>query len=69
MEMGVFVTNKSKLMYIYTEKNSEALPDEKKLIDASCFPAGIDRNIPWDRNITTLNGRGYDNEVKLFSHL
>jgi transposase-like protein len=30
MEMGAFITNKSNLMYIYTEKNDETLPNNQR---------------------------------------
>jgi transposase-like protein len=69
MELGVFIKNESKLMYIYAEKNGDILPDKKKPMNASHFPAEENQNISWGGNVTMLNNQGYDNEIKLFSYL
>jgi transposase-like protein len=69
MGLGVFVTNKSKLMYIYAEKNGGILPDKENSMNVNHFPAEENQSIPWDKKVTMLNNRGYDNEIKLFSYL
>jgi transposase-like protein len=66
--MGVFMTNKSNLLYIYTEKNNETLSDANNLTNASCFHAEINQDTP-RRNIVTPNNQRHDNEIKLFSYL
>ncbi|MDR0364993.1 MAG: hypothetical protein LBH92_08275 [Bacteroidales bacterium] len=69
MEAGAFITNKSKLMYIYTEKNGETLPAKKNLMNPNNLSAGIDQNVLWDRNTAMINNLEHDNEIKLFSYL
>jgi transposase-like protein len=61
IRMGVFMTNKSNLMYIYTEKNDETLPDKKNLTN-------INRSYT-EINILTPNNQRYNNDIKLFSYL
>jgi transposase-like protein len=68
MEIRVFITNKSNLMYIYNEKNDETLVDNKKPVNTSCFHTEINQRILW-RNTITPNNQRYDNEIKLFSYL
>jgi transposase-like protein len=69
MEMGLFITNKSNLLYIYAEKNDEPLSDRNFLTNTDCFHAEPNQDIFWERNIITPSNQRNDNEIKLFSYL
>jgi transposase-like protein len=67
MEMGVFMTNKSNLIYVYTERN-ETLPNKNILTNTSYFPE-TNQDIFLGENGITLNNQRHGNEIKLFSYL
>jgi transposase-like protein len=69
MEMGLFITNKSNLMYFYTEKDDETLSDKKYLTNADCFHLEPGQDVFLKRNIITPSNQRNDNEIKLFSYL
>jgi transposase-like protein len=68
-EIGVFITNKSNLPYIYTEKNGEILFDNKNLADGNHFRMETNRGIPGEINALIPNNQGQNNEIELFSYL